>query len=901
MARKRTRKKPALSRRKFLALGAAGAAVAAAGVWSVPGFAEQSSSLAGAADAASGAPYAGISHEAFERARSRAQALVAKMTLKEKISQFGSSSPAIERLHLAPFPYYGGEALHGLVRSGPITSFPMPLALGCSWNPSLMHRVYTAVSDEVWAWHKKTGWGLAMFSPPTVNMGTRDPRWGRIGENFSEDPLLVGRLAVATIHAMQGDNANYLKTIVCAKHYAANDTDSDRDFVSAEVDPRSFWEYYSRGFDACVRKGDVFTVMSSYNEMNGIPTTANPFLLTELLRQRWGFDGYVVSDCDAVADIWKTHHFVPTAVEAAALAVTAGCDINCGTTLQENLGEAVSQMLISESKLDESLARSFTGRFLLGTYDPPEQNPYHTIPVSCLESEEHRNLALEAARQSVVLFKNENATLPLKKGGLKKVAVIGPMADWCLLGGYSGIPIERISPLEGIRQFLGASAPPSERIRAVDFTQIEPPKGNVWSSMELTPSSEGGVALEVRRGPSRTKYDGISLAGAKEFHVRVSSGAGQGGGGVIEAHLDSATGPLIARVEVKPTGGTDRWKTLSSPVQPEAASAKGGHAVFLEFSGLKGEPNFHIASFSFSPMAPFGESLGHSGGIEVSYTPGCTTTGAKDQAQFAAAEKAAKESDVALVFAGNNALVSHEGLDRTFIHLPGVQHELIQAVAKANPKTILVISSNAPVAVNWEQDHLPAILGGLPLGQMQGRALAEILFGDINPGGKTSITWYRGVQDLPDFHDYNIRHGRTYMYFKKKPLYPFGHGLSYTSFEYSNLQSAGALKPGGKLTVEVDVKNTGGRDGDEVIQLYAHCLKSTVVRPEKQLADFKRVSIKAGQRQTVRLELDYASQALRYWDESKYRFIVEPGTIELEVGASSADIRLKKQVPLVTS
>lgn len=878
-------------------MGAAGTALAAFEVHGVPDLAEDPCSSAATvggkagADVSSGSAYAGISRESFERARGRAKALVAKMTLDEKISQFGSYSPAIERLDLPAFDYYASEALHGLVHSSPVTSFPMPLALGCSWNPSLMLRVYTAVSDEVWAWHKKNGQGLALFSPPTVNMGTRDPRWGRIGENFSEDPLLVGRLAAATIQGMQGDDANYLKTIVCAKHFAANDTDSDRDTASAEVDPRSFWEYYSRGFDACVRDGRVFTVMSSYNEMNGIPTTANRFLLTELLRERWGFGGYVVSDCDAVADIWSTHHFVPTAAEAAALAVNAGCDINCGTTLQKNLGEAVSQMLISEETLDQSLTRSFTGRFLLGTYDPPEKNPYHAIPVSCLESEDHRKLALVAARQSIVLFKNENATLPLRKAEIKKIAVIGPMADRCLLGGYSGLPLKKISPLDGIRQYLGVPAPTSNEIRATDYSGNEA----AWGRMLLQPASEGGEELWFGGAPAWAKYDAAYQGGAKEFHARVS---GKTGGGVIEAHLDTLTGPLIAKVEVKPGSATKGWETLTAAVEPQVQAVEGEHTVYLAFRGPKGQPDITLESFSFTPAPPRSQppSLG---GVEVLYAQGCTTVGARDPALFAAAVQAAREADVALVVAGNDSEVSHEGRDRTYIHLPGAQHELIQAVYSANPRTVLIISSNAPVAVNWEQDHLPAILGGLPLGQMQGQALADVLFGDENPGGKTSVTWYRRIRDLPNFHDYNIRHGRTYIYFKGKPLYPFGHGLSYTNFKYQELRTTGDLKPGGRLAIEVDIENTGGRGGDEVVQLYVRFPKSAVVRPIKQLVDFKRVSIKAGQTVTVRLSLDYQSRALRYWDEDKYSFVVEPGTVELLAGASSADIRLRKQVSLL--
>ena len=307
MARRKGHSNGSLRRRDFLALATGGVASVMAG-W--PGSkAGNETLLAMPAGEAPVLDTGGIAMENFEAARRRAAEMVGKMTLAEKTPQFYHSAPAIPRLGIAAFKYYGSEALHGLIHDGPITSFPLPLAMGCAWNRDLVEKVFAAVSDEIWAWHKKDGQSLAMFSPPTVNMGTRDPRWGRIGENYSEDPYLVGQMAIYTIHGMQGQDPRYLKTIACAKHFMANDTDDDREVTSATVDPRSFWEYYIRGFETCVREGQVFTVMSSYNSMNGIPTSASPFLLTDLLRDRWGFRGYVVSDCDAIGDIFRTPSF----------------------------------------------------------------------------------------------------------------------------------------------------------------------------------------------------------------------------------------------------------------------------------------------------------------------------------------------------------------------------------------------------------------------------------------------------------------------------------------------------------------------------------------------------------------------------------------------------------------
>jgi beta-glucosidase len=766
---------PAVSRRKFLSLASYTAAIAVTG-WPLAqdASAEPSMSAGTAQHGAASLDTGPISMEYFEAARTRAAAIVAKMTLAEKISQFGNSVPAIPRLNLPAFNYYASEALHGLIHQGPVTSFPLPLALGCSWNPAMVQRVFTAVSDEIWAWHKKNGQGLAMFSPPTVNMGTRDPRWGRIGENYSEDPLLVGKLAVEAIRGIQGDNPRYLKSVACAKHFIANDTEDDREQTSAEVDPRSFWEFYTRGFEACVREGRTFTVMSSYNAMNGIPTTANPALLTDLLRKRWGFRGYVVSDCDAVGDITRTHHFVPTFAEAAALAVNAGCDINCGNTLPRFLGEAVDKMLISEETIDHSLTRSLTGRILLGDLDPEEQNPYHTIPVSCLESPAHRELCREAGRQSIVLFKNENNTLPLNAGGIAKLALIGPMAAKCHLGNYSGRPDHLVSPLDGILTHLG----------------IQPPV----------------LPKKVEKGPWWAQRPDTSVMPGKTFS---------------------------------------------------------------------------------------------NGKVQVAYEPGCNVTGKKDDKMFDAAVAAAKNADVALVFVGDDQQIDREAHDRSFLHLPGEQHELVKAVHAANPRTVLVISSNCPVSVIWEQENLPAILGGMFLGQEQGNALADVIFGAYNPGGKTSTTWYRHASDLPDFHTYNIRYGRTYLYFEGAPLYPFGHGLSYTNFKYSSLHVTGnSLASGGNIAVAMELTNSGSRAGDEVVQFYVHVSEGTVQRPRKQLVAFQRVHLKPGESQTLHFTLRHDDPALRYWDEEKQDFVVEPGTVDLMIGSSSTDVRLHGKVSL---
>ncbi len=874
-----------LNRRDFLALAAAAGSAAAVAGCQTPGDLTAGTRTADGVDfpgeaSSTALDTGGISLANFQSARRKAASLVSRMTLAEKISQFGNGVPAIPRLGMPAFNYYASEALHGLIHGGPITSFPLPLAMGCSFNRALVKRVFTAVSDEVWAWHKKNGQGLAMFSPPTVNMGTRDPRWGRIGENYSEDPCLVAEMAVQTIHGMQGDNDKYLKTIACAKHFILNDTDSDREEVSESVDPRSFWEYYSRGFHACVTRGKVFTVMSSYNSMNGVPTTGNPFLLTDLLRGRWGFRGYVVSDCDAVGDIHRTHHFVATDAEAAAMAVNAGCDINCGGTMPGHLMEAVNKELIGEETLDHSLVRSITGRILLGNFDPQDQIPYSNIPISCLESPAHRELARDIARQSIVLFKNDNGMLPLKKSQIRKLAVIGPMADTCHLGNYSGQPSFRVSPLRGIYEHFGIASGPSYSKRAADFLQIS-------GTPQTEPCVEGGQDLGYINNGSWVSYGNVLITGADTFTARVASATS---GGTMEVRLDSLTGPLVCKLSIKGTGHWQKWVNVSAPISP----IQGEHNVYLRFAG--NHPNlFNVQSFSLTPASPVPQPA-HPG-VDVIYARGCTVTGPENADEFAAAVKAAKDADAVLLFVGADQQVGAEAHDRTDIGLPGAQHALARAVFAANPKTVLVISSNAPVAVNWEQENLPAIVGGLFLGEQQGHALADVIFGAYNPGGKLSTTWFKSVKQLPRFHDFNIRHGRTYMYFKGRPLYAFGHGLSYTTFDFTNLNiSANTLKPGGTVQIACDITNTGMVAGDAVAQLYIHVRDGKVQRPRLQLVNFDRVHLKPGQTRTVSMALAHSDEALRYWDVADHDFVLRPATVDIMLGSSSDQIHLRGSI-----
>ncbi len=865
-----------LSRRDFLSATAAAAAVLAlAGCQTGP--TEPSSSPRN-----SGGRSIGISPQAFERARARAEALVAQMTLAEKISQTGMAAPAIQRIGLPAYNYYSGEARHGLVRNGPVTSFPLPLALAATWNPDLIHRIYTAVSDEARAYNKKYAIGLSYYSPCVLNMDS-DPRSGRCEEGLGEDPYLVSTIAAAMVRGMQGENPNYLKTTACAKYFICNNTGDDRTPVSTAVDPRSFWEYYTRPFRACVIHGDVFTVMSASSALNGAPCCADRFLLTDLLRRRWGFRGYVTSGCDAIAQMVVERHAVPTLHQAAALAMQAGCDLNCGDTYPQHLAKAVDLELVSQADISRAVTRLLTVRFLLGEFEPPEQVPYNSISIDVVDSPAHRALAVEAARQSLVLLKNENNFLPLNKSALKKVAVIGPLADQCRLGVYSGAPFVHISPLAGIAAALGVQIDHSE-ISAGDFVCT----GGAGRPLHTEPSGEGNVDIGSIVNGDWLEFKPMDFTGKNEIVIRVASNTQ---GGVIEVHLDSLNGPLAATLQVPSTGGWQNWTNLAAPLY----SLTGRHKVFFKFSGSN--HLFNIEQFRLNPPSP--QPPPRPGRPELVFEPGCGIREPKREEMFRKALDAARGADAVIMVCGIDQLTGGEGLDRKSLGLGGAQPELIRAVYQVNPKVVLVLSTNNSLAVNWEQEHLPAILAAVFAGQAQGTAIAAALFGDCNPGGKLPCTWYKSADQLGPFHNYNIFQDRTYMYLKEKPLYPFGYGLSYTTFQFGNLKiSSPTLGPGETLSVSATITNTGRRAGAEVLQLYITPPPSGIQRPSRQLVGFRRVELQPAQSKTITFRLPYHEQAFWYWHEEQRRFVLEPGTAKLLIGNSSADIHLVGEVEL---
>jgi len=728
--------------------------------------------------------------------------LVSRMTLEEKVSQMSHLAPGIERLGVQAYdpnfknplwlgehPDYdldeivewsklrawenreyweggcldGGwwnEALHGVARAGLATAFPQSIGLGSTWNPDLMEKAMEVSSTEARVHHNVYNKKLTYWSP-TINI-LRDPRWGRNEESYSEDPYLLSRMAVAFVKGFQGNDDKYLKAIATIKHYVANNSEYNRHDGSADVDERWLREYYLPAFKAAITEAGAYSVMSAYNSVNGVPVSANPWLLTDILRGEWGFKGYVVSDCGAVSDVVHGHHFETDPEKAVALTAKAGTDLECETCETEQflydkyLQGAFEKGYITEADLDVNVKRLFRARMLLGEFDPPEMVPFSTITRDDLDTPENQELALQTARESLVLLKNSNGLLPLDKEKVKSIAVIGPNADRTVLGGYSGSPSVRIDPLKGLIDLVGEE-----------------------------------VEFIFSRG------------------CEVSD-----------------------RVEI-------------------------------DWDEEKDEPVF--------------EELEESGTI------------------LEAAELA-RNSDVAILFLGTNLSIANEAADRQDLELPGNQLELAKKVAEANPNTIVVLINGMPLAVNWLDENVPAILEAWYPGQAGGTAIAEALFGIYNPGGKLPVTFHRGVDDLPHLGDYDITKGRTYWFYEGDVLYPFGHGLSYTTFGFSNLEVEKASFTDTDVSVQVtlEVENSGAVKGDEVVQLYVKDMQSDLVMPSKKLRDFKRISLEPGETVAVRFEL--TKEDFSFWNETIGDWDMEPGEFEIHVGNSSRNILLKQRI-----
>ncbi|HYW70898.1 MAG TPA: glycoside hydrolase family 3 C-terminal domain-containing protein [Pyrinomonadaceae bacterium] len=813
----------------------------------------------------------------------RVDDLVSRMTLEEKVSQMMNAAPAIPRLGIPEYDWWS-EALHGVAFSGVATVFPQAIGLGATFDQPLVNRVASVISEEARAKYndaqKKENrarfYGLTFWSP-NINI-FRDPRWGRGQETYGEDPYLTGRLGVAFVKGLQGDGPKYLKVVATPKHYAVHSgPEPERHRFDAEIDERDLRETYLPAFRATVMEAHASSVMCAYNRLNGEPACGNTHLLVDVLRGEWGFNGYVVSDCGAIDDIYQRHHFLKTAEEASALAVKRGTDIECGDSYRA-LVAAVKQGQISEAEIDTAVKRLFMARFRLGMFDPPEMVPYARIPVSANDSPEHRQLALETARESMVLLKNDNHTLPLSRD-LKSIAIIGPNADDVpvLLGNYNGQPSRATTPLAGIRQHVSSQ---TTVLHTLGTSLTELSLVPVPGTMLRGPNGEPGLKAEF--------FANKNLAGPPvltriDREVNFDWGTGSPGPGVpVDDFSARWTGKIVPTVSGKYRFG---------------AIADDGARIYLDGKLIAEDWTEH------APTNIAGEvslEAGRSYDLKLEYYESKVGAVARlawqlpvasAESPYAEAVKIAKQADAVVMVLGLSSQLEGEemsvkeagfmGGDRTDIGLPVRQQKLLEAVAATGKPVVLVLLNGSALAVPWANEHVPAIIEAWYPGEEGGAAIADVLFGDYNPAGRLPVTFYKSVADLPPFTDYRMQ-GRTYRYFKGEPLYPFGFGLSYTSFKYDNLKlSTTQVTAGQGLRVTADVQNTGDRAGDEVVQMYVSHLGASVPVPIRSLAGISRVSLKPGEKRSVTFTL--TPQQLSVIDNRGKR-IAEPGQFQIAVG-----------------
>lgn len=819
----------------------------------------------------------------------RVDDLVSKMTLEEKISQLKFDAPAIERLDIPAYNWWN-ECLHGVARSGKATVFPQAIGMAATWDTDQILKVSKTIAEEARA--KYNGYrsegkrgiyqGLTFWTP-NINI-FRDPRWGRGMETYGEDPYLTGEIGTSFVKGLQGNHPKYFKAIATSKHYVVHSgPEPDRHSFNATTREVDFWETYMPHFIKTIRKGGAYSVMCAYNRYDGEACCGSDYLLNGLLRERFGFEGYIVSDCGAIRDIHSGHNIVETPEEAAALGVKSGTDLNCGNTYPA-LVKAVEQGLISGEEIDTAVKRLFLARFKLGMFDPEEDVPFNDIPMSVLDAPENAETALETARKSIVLLKNRDNMLPLSKD-LKKIAVIGPNANEVevLLANYNGIPENPVTPLEGIRQKL--------------------PDADVQYALGCE-HAEGLPTFEVIAPEFLYTDKTKSQQGLKAEYFGNKELEGEPVTEQIEPNIDYYWWDKAPMKELDDDNFGVRWTGVLIPEKTGtyALGAEGYNDfnVYLEDTLFVSFRNIHHsrktyefvelrANEPYKIKVEFMERHGDAN-IHLLWSP------PKEDIEKEALDLV-ESSDATLLFMGLSPRLEGEemkvrvagfsGGDRLTLDLPKLQKDFIKKVYSTGKPVVLVLMSGSAVAINWEQKNLPTILQAWYPGQAAGTAIADILFGDYNPAGRLPVTFYRSVDQLPDFKDYEME-GKTYRYFDGDVLYPFGYGLSYASFDYETpVLSSNEITTNENVTVTVNVTNTSEIAGDEVIQLYLASGFEQEGRPLKSLKGFDRVHIQPGETREISFEL--TKDELAFWDTESDQYKVFPGNYQIMVGPSSED------------
>ena len=831
----------------------------------------------------------------------RVDDLIKQMTLEEKAEQLVNQARAIPRLQVPAYDWWS-EALHGVANAGTATVFPEPIGLAATFDDSLIHEMAIVIGTEarakhnqaVRAGHSNVMEGLDFWSP-NINI-FRDPRWGRGQETYGEDPFLTGRMGVAFVTGLQGDDPKYFRVISTPKHFAVHSgPEPSRHTIDVQVSKHDMEDTYLPAFRAAVTEGKAESVMCAYNRVNGQPACANTFLLQDELRGAWKFNGYVVSDCDAIVDIYQGHKFVKSQAEAAAAAIKTGMDNECAdffTITKDDhdykpFVDAVKQGLLTEADLDISLRRLFTARMRLGLFDPPEKVPYAQTPDSEIDSAPHRELALKIARESLVLLKNDGV-LPLAPS-VKKILVVGPLAEQTavLHGNYSGTASQAVTALEGIRkQFAGASVSYEPGTNFLREHPVVPT--SVLSTDDGKPGLQGEYFTgEMTGTPQVTRVDPIVDLQTFMF---------------IRDPQAIPAPPGMKEVSV-------RWTGFLTPTESgsyDIGLAGSNERMWLDGKLIVDDPVLHDPNVQSTTVAL---TKGHHYPVKIEFLKGAFSIKLvwrpAGNDPILEATSAAQKADVVIAVVGITSRLEGEemkvevpgfkGGDRTSLNLPEEEEALLGALKGTGKPLVVVLMNGSALAVNWANDHANAILEAWYSGEEGGTAIAQTLAGANNPGGRLPVTFYKGVEQLPDFEDYAMKN-RTYRYFAGEPLYPFGYGLTYSKFEYSNMKlSSTDLQAGDPLSVEVDVKNASARAGDEVVELYITFPKLAGT-PLRALRGFTRVHFNAGEVRHVKLALQ--PRDLSYVNEAGDRmisagdYVISAGGGQPGTAAAQADARI---------
>ncbi|MCC8143131.1 MAG: glycoside hydrolase family 3 C-terminal domain-containing protein [Tannerellaceae bacterium] len=825
----------------------------------------------------------------------RIEDLLGRLTLEEKIGQMMNQTPAIERLGIPPYDWWN-EALHGVARAGKATVFPQSIGMAATFDDGEVWKTFNMISDEARAKYHRYQQeeeydrykGLTFWTP-NINI-FRDPRWGRGMETYGEDPYLTELMGLAVVRGLQGDDPNYFKTHACAKHYAVHSgPEWNRHEFDVTVTPRDLWETYLPAFEAVVKKGNVQEVMCAYNRYEGVPCCSSHTLLIDILRNSWGYESIILTDCGAVDDFWQRdprtprHETHPDAASASVDAVLNGTDLECGSSFRALL-KAAEEGKIDEDQLDTSLRRVLRGRFELGMFDPDDRVPFSKIPYSVVESPEHIDQALNMARKSMVLLKNKDNTLPLNKD-ISKIAVVGPNAadSTMLWANYNGYPTKTVTILEGIRN----KVPGAEVVYELGCNHVYDFVINDLGSY-ITSSSGVGFDSEFF---NNCDFEGapVHQGNARELHYTTGG------------HTQFAPNVNLTNFSARFTG------EFESPVNGDVEFELSGNDGFRLFIDGKKVAEMWKSEYTNERKYTLHAEKGRTYGIKIEYMQRLGTAdlnfviGQRMPVNYKETADKVKDADV-IVFVGGisprlegeELPVAAEGFrkgDRTSIEIPSVQREMVKALKATGKPVVYVLCTGSAIGLNWEEANVDAILNAWYGGQEAGSAVADILFGDYNPAGRLPVIFYKSVDQLPDFEDYAMK-GRTYRYMTATPLYPFGYGLSYTTFAYNQAAlSANEIGVNQPVTLSFEIANTGQMDGDEVAQVYI-CNLNDKESPLRSLKAFKRVHVKAGTAEEVSIEL--APEAFQSFNDQTQTMEVRPGKYEILYGGSSDTQSLKK-------